>query len=657
MPYFNVQKAKQAGYTDAQISDFMAKNKLEAGNDEHQSKRIQELQQSGPTQGTGNALFDLALGIVKPVGKAFSNTALRTGEAVNQLGRFATDKAFRKSVLGQDLTEEEMLKVANDPAGKYLSNEQLDRKQLLNDVTKDSAMIGSLAVPGGGTWGQVIGRGALSGGAYGYGASEQGKEVGDTLKGAAGGAVGGALFKGLGSVFKGLSKAGNAVDESLANPIVRANPYGAVEEKAIIKGLKNLGLTGRPKEVYGKLPGAMDDLSGQIGGILDKSKKKVKTADILTAIETQLGDNINFIGDEAQNKAREKFTNQLFNQANKSGKNGLTLTGRDLFNFKQNLGKQLKPAFNKLEKGNPLTSSEEVAMSIWQSMDDLVTKSFPEVKDLTLLQSTLFKAAPGLKKKAGEKVSAQLLGTSVPVGGLIRGGQAGISKVGQKAGNVSNSALFNKIINTGIRTGGPVGGALASQIGGQSISQDVAPVSNDLPLTGLQMEPPEATNPNEITKEMLFAGRQQLNDKDYKKLTELYDLQQGDKQTSTMRKDSSIARSGLRGIQEIRRIYEQDPLVLQKQALSGGLNNRQLDSATFRAIDAILRLRTGATAPEEEIRRYQKQLGLTARDIKPEDVRYKLDQLEQDLNDALQGAGGEPDINSAIEVLKSQGIF
>ena len=55
----------------------------------------------------------------------------------------------------------------------------------------------------------------------------------------------------------------------------------------------------------------------------------------------------------------------------------------------------------------------------------------------------------------------------------------------------------------------------------------------------------------------------------------------------------------------------------------------------FNVADAILRLRTGAQAPETEIRRYLNSLGFSALDA-PSTTQFKLDRLKQDLQRVLE---------------------
>lgn len=126
----------------------------------------------------------------------------------------------------------------------------------------------------------------------------------------------------------------------------------------------------------------------------------------------------------------------------------------------------------------------------------------------------------------------------------------------------------------------------------------------------------------------------------------------------TLKAKEDLARSGQRGLDEVKRqlgLVDQtgnalsgndlgqgtvDGSVLFKDLLPGKLLSRTFDSAMYRAVDAILRARTGATATEDEVRRYMKKFGPNAGDS-AEDVKFKIQQLEQDFADALHGGNQE----------------
>lgn len=268
MPYFNAAKAKQAGYSDQEIADYVKKNNLQIEGST-QAPAAQTPVAEAPQGATGNQIIDGLLGIGKalvvPTANAFVNTGKRTAEAANQLGRVATDKAYRDLLFGKQISPEDALRISKEPVGKFMSDEQLSSQgRILSDTTKDAATVGSLAIPGGKGLMQVLGRGALSGGAYGYGTSEQGKEAGSTIGGALGGAAGAGVGYGLGKVLgrfmpKGVDKVTNRPDHQKAIETA----YNSGDLNKVSKLIGDIPDGDPYKSAMQSLFGATDDLAAK----------------------------------------------------------------------------------------------------------------------------------------------------------------------------------------------------------------------------------------------------------------------------------------------------------------------------------------------------------------------------------------------------------
>lgn len=113
-----------------------------------------------------------------------------------------------------------------------------------------------------------------------------------------------------------------------------------------------------------------------------------------------------------------------------------------LFELKQNLGKQLSNAFKKLDRGTPLTDKEEVAMTVWHTIDDMITKAEPGVKEMTRAQSYLYKAMPGLADSAKKGLSIPLVGNiGTSANQLKQGAQDLTGRVLQKLGDIGKSVV------------------------------------------------------------------------------------------------------------------------------------------------------------------------------------------------------------------------
>ena len=95
----------------------------------------------------------------------------------------------------------------------------------------------------------------------------------------------------------------------------------------------------------------------------------------------------------------------------------------------------------------------------------------------------------------------------------------------------------------------------------------------------------------------------------------------------------NLGESGLRTAEQVKSIYERDPTVLTKQKIPGRFFSRDFDNALFNTVDSLLRIRTGAAAPEEEVRRYMASIGPNFGDS-PQVVEQKLNNLIADLSSA-----------------------
>ena len=101
-------------------------------------------------------------------------------------------------------------------------------------------------------------------------------------------------------------------------------------------------------------------------------------------------------------------------------------------------------------------------------------------------------------------------------------------------------------------------------------------------------------------------------------------------------KDAALAESGISSLGRIRSMLQKDPNLLLKQSLiPGRLASRDFDRDLFGAVEALLRLRSGAAVPESEVRRYMRSYGPSLGDSY-ETAMNKINLLEQDFQYLLQ---------------------
>lgn len=134
----------------------------------------------------------------------------------------------------------------------------------------------------------------------------------------------------------------------------------------------------------------------------------------------------------------------------------------------------------------------------------------------------------------------------------------------------------------------------------------------------------------------------------------------GGKSTLTAAQENKVqlANSGLRALSEIEQMIQKDPNKIFMNALPGQLGARDYSSAAFRAVEGLLRARSGAAIPETEVVRYM-NANLPRVGDNESDIRYKLDAFKKDLQDvansgslmASQSASG-----NKVTVVSPEGV-
>ena len=150
-----------------------------------------------------------------------------------------------------------------------------------------------------------------------------------------------------------------------------------------------------------------------------------------------------------------------------------------------------------------------------------------------------------------------------------------------------------------------------------------------------------------------------LPPKEAGKIKAAYDIQQkaggiGGKVSGQIVVQRELGKSGLRALYEAEKILGKDPSQILKAALPGKLGARSYDSAAHRAVEGLLRARSGAAVPETEVRRYMEnylpKVGDTAKD-----VQSKLSAFRKDL-EAQASIGSGSNTDTAEQLLQALGI-
>lgn len=199
---------------------------------------------------------------------------------------------------------------------------------------------------------------------------------------------------------------------------------------------------------------------------------------------------------------------------------------------------------------------------------------------------------------------------------------------------------------------------IITQLQGQGVSPEIAQ-QFAAGLSQRQAPQNELSGIN-ISPEMAAAAQLFLSPENAKKIQSAYTIQQQATKnkplTVAAEKSKRLGESGLRALNEIDTILKEDPNAYLKATLPGKLGARKYDSAAFRAVESLLRERSGAAVPETEVRRYMNanlpRLGDTA-----EEAQFKLNAFRRDI-EAIANAGeqGGTETDQLLQLLLQQGL-
>ena len=191
---------------------------------------------------------------------------------------------------------------------------------------------------------------------------------------------------------------------------------------------------------------------------------------------------------------------------------------------------------------------------------------------------------------------------------------------------------------------------LAGQLGGfqsqYGLEQYMEDINNDLATTG-------GKNVDKLNK--IFTTVQSA-EKEQRKAKAPKDSMGNVGKVSA--KDYSYAKDGLNSISDLENIIKQDPNIVAKTNAPGGslplvggyIRNAagvaDYDQAAFNTIDTLLRIRTGAAAPDSEIRRYMVKLIPRPGDT-PKVIENKLSKLKQSFSETLSLASLDDESNKS----------
>lgn len=494
----------------------------------------------------------------------------------------------------------------------------------------------------------------------------------------------------LSQTLKFLSRGTGVEGTSAAGRVIKASPsqyQKAVEEHGI-------DLNEMVKKYVPAVSG-YDDMLGEIskrgrGGILNQkltqaeqiiqnvaknSKKPLRVGDdIVSALEDELLSMQGRLGEGTKAEALKGIIEQVKNKY----KNGITV--EEGLKILRDANSRFGKSILETETGAISTSAQKIEANV---MRGKLKKLFPEIADALDTQSDILTIRPILNR-ARATTLVQPSGVSKGVFELNKP-QSWLSPITENTkintALAANKPILNKIVSpVGKATGQlPVRGAVfyGGNVGetpldkpdeGKTSPQDYigggnqqekaeenlqykANVEHITDNTQKQQESQtQLTNLNQKYNQFMQDDLQKTGGKNMDTIKKAYDFEvktlglgEG-AGTQAERKTSKLGKSGMDAFQVVKSELKRNPGVLIKYMIPGSLGARTYDSAGFKVVDAILRDRTGATAPEEEIRRYMKAW-LPQFGDNPSDIRYKLDSLETTLQDMKSGISSNQNTN------------
>lgn len=593
--------------------------------------------------------------LVKGLTQPFVNTGQRiAGAAEVGLRQYLINESEKARLAGDNDRAIKLGQLASQET--TLTNDRGYSKKLTDplQIAKDSAAMLSWGVPVGGATkvlGKtlqtgVVGGGALTGAMSGFGYSPETSLEGlatSTAVGAGTGAVTASLLNKLlgGKTAKVTEGKQNIISKTAAKNLLKLSP--ADYEKITDMGVDPYKLVSKYKIV---------------GNNYD---------DLLNAVQSQLGDSEGIIQNTLSKGAGETISLEPAVNALKGLRSSLSILPTNASKVAQ-----LDDIISQLEANPNIQASE--ALLVKRAADSAFGKAVIQEEKGAVntqvnkiiannLRTTLKARFPTIEKALDSEHELLFLQD------MLKGAQAKSEVVGTGAlskldvtrpGTFLQPALENPAVVSRMAQVGAPGAAtqatkpsalsqkLTSFVSGKAPTAAGATAAN---VTSQLTTPPKTTGTEDLfdigttsteksdTKnkfnQAMLADLVNTGGKNIDKIKAAYEFlsveEGGTKETSQR---LNTAKSGMRSVKDVRSMLKSDPSLLTKQLVPGKFFSRSFDAALYNMSDAVLRLRTGAQANDEEIRGYMNRLATSFGD-NPADIEYKLKQLEDQFKDIV----------------------
>jgi hypothetical protein len=468
----------------------------------------------------------------------FEQTQQEYRDTADRLTKQA-DEAAKK---GDKAGAEKLYALAQDSlqkAGAGANTEIASNQTGMENVVKGGVGTAALlATPGGGgSLAKTVATGAIAGAGSGFGNSQTGNEVQDTLGGAIlGGGTAGLLYGG-GKLLAKLNAsriAGNTartiedaaastgMNEKILNPQAQPGAWYAPKKEALIKAAEDMKLTGTADNMLTQIGQKADEANTQITALLQDAPP-MDTNTLADNLVNRMERDTNFTpGDRA-------WETQFTKQTDRLAKLGDNPSPMEVYNLKSQLRGELNNTFEKLAKGNAnLTPVEESKLALYYSLKDSIDTVSTEVRVINNQQHTMDDLAQGLVKSSKANRPAvfkvPVIGTEVKLPYTDQGAQVGMDSFNKAAaqkvqaaggvastvaGGVNQPIVRNALINHEVQANGQPSDGMGVDSAIQSpAATPPAGGTDTVPSNGTPSDKPKTLNAQGFTVEQLAQGYQ-----------------------------------------------------------------------------------------------------------------------------------------------------
>lgn len=460
------RKAKQAGYSEAQIANEIARKQKEVARQtiSKTSTRSAQTRPELPQMSVNQNMSveqpsEQKKGFLGSVAQGAMNLGKTLVSPFRKAAGFGTDLVLRNERIGGGQEARRR--------NPFLNEAEVSRLNTVGGAAKEQAKniagIGSFVVPAGKSVKAAAGLGAVSAGMFE--SSQEGATPRSVAKASVvGGAFAGgakAVTKGTSWLFKNISKkrqenllqkVGRELREDATRIRVKPGVYGAKKEKQIQETLNSMGISGSPQEKYEQLEPVMGRLTEQIDTVIDENPRTVNVSDVAKKFRKLLDNEVRTrsITSTTAKKEVNGYLTDLLKTVDPELQTGNNLLAKNTklnpnidlkkaFRLKQLVNQDYSSIQKKIINNTPLNDREKVVFYARQALDDAITDALPEIKDLTVMQSHLYDAAQSLSSARNTVPTFRFAGTTIPKGRTAQDSSGRlISQLGNKVESIVN---------------------------------------------------------------------------------------------------------------------------------------------------------------------------------------------------------------------------